>query len=146
MDDKKGFQIEDDLLLLNPKNYDTIRDYIIKVNEYRVLLKDCGNPMKDDRLIHQILKKLPTEYANFVSSFNTHRLTMGSTYQKPSFDGFADMLIVEQSHLVDFGLLKSSKTKALVASDEHKSSQGGKNNNKKQWKQKTQSKTQQSSS
>ena len=61
---------------------------------------------------------------------------MGSAYQKPSFDAFADMLIVEQSHLVDFGLLKSSKTKALVTSDEQKSSQGGKSNNKKQWKQK----------
>ena len=68
---------------------------------------------------------------------------MGSTYQKPSFDGFADMLIVQQSHLVDFGLLKLSKTKALVATDDHKSSQGEKsNNNKKQWKQKTQSETQ----
>ena len=60
---------------------------------------------------------------------------MGSAYQKPSFDAFADMLIVEQSHLVNFGLLKSSKTKALVTSDEKKSSQRGKNNNKKkQWK------------
>ena len=76
--------------------------------------------MKDYRLIHHILKRLPTEYSNFVSSFNTHKLTMGSAYQKPSFDGFADMLIVQQSHLVDFGLLKSSKTKALVATDDHK--------------------------
>ena len=80
VDEEKGFQIEDDLLLLDPKNYDTIQDYIIKVNEYRALLKDCGNPMKDDRLIHHILKRLPSEYANFVSSFNTHKLTMGSAY------------------------------------------------------------------
>ena len=95
VDEEKGFQVEDDLLLLDPKNYDTIQDYIIKVNEHRALLKDCGNPMKDDRLIHHILKKLPSEYANFVLSFNTHRLTMGFSYQKPSFDGFVDMLIVE---------------------------------------------------
>ena len=135
VDEEKGFQIEDDLLLLDPKNYDTIHDYIIKFNEYRELLQDCGIPMKDDRLIHHILKRLPSEYSNFVLSFNTHNLTMGSAYQKPSFDGFADMLIVQQSHLVDFGLLKSSKTKALVATDDHKSSQGGKrSNNKKQWK------------
>ena len=146
MDEEKGFQIEDDLLPLDPKNFDTIQDFIIKVNESRAVLKDCGNPIKDDKLINHILKRLPLEYTNFFSSFNTHRLTMGSAYQKPSFDGFADMLIVEKSHLVDFGLLKSSKTKALVASDEHKSSQGGKNNKKKQWKQKTQSETQQSSS
>lgn len=125
VDEEKGFQIEDDLLLLDPKNYDTIQHYIIKVNEYRALLKDCGIPMKDDRLIHHILKRLPSEYANFVPSFNTHKLTMGFAYQKPSFDDFVDMLIVQQSHLVDFGLLKSSKTKALVATNEHKSSQGG---------------------
>ena len=78
VNEDKGFQIEDDLLLLDPKNYDTIQDYIIKVNEYRALLKDCGNPISDDRLIHHILKRLPTEYSNFVSSFNTHKLTMGS--------------------------------------------------------------------
>ena len=41
VDEEKGFQIEDDLVLLDPKNYDTIQDYTIKVNEYRALLKDC---------------------------------------------------------------------------------------------------------
>ncbi len=131
VDEEKGFQIQDDLLFLDLKNYDTIYDYIIKVNKYRALLKDCGNPMKDDRLIHHILKRLRSKYANFVSSFNTHKLTIGSSYLKPSFDAFVDMLIVEQSHLMDFGLLKSSKIKTLVASDDHKSSQGGKSNKKK---------------
>jgi hypothetical protein len=88
--------------------------------------------MKDERLIHHILKKLPSEYAPFVSSFNTHRLTMGSAYHKPSFDGFIDILIKEQSHLIDQGLLTTSKSKALVVSNDTKSSQGGKgsNNNK----------------
>ena len=48
VDEEKGFQIKDDLLLLDPKNFDTIQDYIKKANELRALLKDCGNPMKDD--------------------------------------------------------------------------------------------------
>ena len=89
--------------------------------------------MKDEKLIHHILKRLPSEYASIVSSYNTHRLTMGSAYQKPTFDAFAEMLIVEQSHLMDLGLLMTSKTKVLVASDENQSSQGGKSssNNKK---------------
>lgn len=131
---------------MDPKNFDRIQDYINKANEYRALIKDCGNPMKDDKLIHHILKRLPSEYASFVLSYNTHRLIMGSAYQKPTF---AEMLIVEQSHLIDLGLLMTSKTKALVTSDEHQSSQGGKsssNNKKMQWKQKSQSETQQSSS
>ena len=90
--------------------------------------------MKEENLIHHILKRLPLEYASFVFSFNTHRLTMGSAYQKPTFDAIAEMLIGEQSHLRDLGLLTKSKTKSLVVSDEHKSSQGGEsssNNNKK---------------
>ena len=90
--------------------------------------------MKDERLIHHILKKLPQEYAPFVLSFNTHRLTMGSAYHKPSFDAFTDILIKEKTHLIDQGLLTTSKSKALVVSNDTKSSQGGKgsNNNKKQ--------------
>ena len=65
VDEEKGFQIKDDLLLLDPKNFDTIQDYVNKANELRSLLKDCGNPMKDDRMIHHILKRLPIEYAYF---------------------------------------------------------------------------------
>ena len=47
---------------------------------------------------------------------------MGSAFQNPTFDAFAEMLIFEQSKLIDMGLLTSSKTKALVASDENQSS------------------------
>lgn len=53
-------EIDDDLLLLDPKNFDTIQDYVKKVNELRAILNDCGNPMKDDILIHHILKRLPS--------------------------------------------------------------------------------------
>ena len=63
VDEEKGFQVEDDRLLLDLKNFDTIQDYITKANDHRALLKDCGNPMKDGRLIHHILKKLPSKYA-----------------------------------------------------------------------------------
>ena len=95
MDEEKGFQIENNLLRLDPKNFETIQDYITKANEYRALLKDCGNPMKDEKLIHHILKRLPSEYASFVLSYNTHSLTMGSAYQKPTFDSFVEMLILK---------------------------------------------------
>ena len=57
---------------------------------------------------------------------------MGTAYHKPSFDSFTDILIKEQSHLMDKGLLTTSKSKALVVSNDTKSSKGGKgsNNNK----------------
>ena len=94
MDEEKGFQIEDDLLLLDPNNFDTLQYYINKANELRALLKDCGKPMKDDRLIHYILKRLTSEYASFVLSYNTHKLTMGGAFTKPTFDAFEKMLML----------------------------------------------------
>jgi hypothetical protein len=44
VDEEKGFQIEDDILLLIPKSFDTIQDYINKANEFRALLKDVVMP------------------------------------------------------------------------------------------------------
>ena len=133
VDEEKGFQIEDDLLLLDPKNFDTIQDYVNKANELRALLKDCGNPMKDDILIHHILKRLPSKYAYFFLSYNTHRLTMGSAFTKPSFDVFTEMLMLEKSKLIDMEIIKSSKSTTLLTSNENQTNQGGKcfTNNKK---------------
>ena len=77
-------------------------------------------------MIHHILKRLPLEYASFVSSHNTHKLTMGSAFTMPSFDAFAKMLMLEQSKLIDMGILKSSKSTTLVASHENQSIKVGK--------------------
>ena len=60
----------------------------------------------------------------FVSSYNTYGLTMEIYFTKSSFDAFVEMLMLEQSKLIDMGILKSSKTKALVASNENQSNQG----------------------
>ena len=58
---------------------------------------------------------------------------MGSSFTKTTFDAFVEMLMLEQSKLIDMGILTSSKSKALVASNENQSNQGGKSstNNKK---------------
>ena len=74
---------------------------------------------------------------------------MRSAFIKPSFDALVEMLMLEQSKLIDMGILTSLKTKELVASNENQSNQGRKSytdSKKKQWKQKSQSETQQSSS
>ena len=74
------------------------------------------------------MRKLPPEYVSFFLSFNTHKLTLGSSYTMPSFDSFTEVLMVEQSNLMSMGILKSSKSKALVAS---KGNQGKGSNKKK---------------
>ena len=69
---------------------------------------------------------------------------MGSAFTKPSFDAFVEMLMLEQSKLIDMGILMSSKTKALATYNENRSNQGEKsstNGKKKKWKQKSQLET-----
>lgn len=44
------YKIEDELISLHPRSFDSIQDFIIKVNELRKKLNDCGNPIKHDRL------------------------------------------------------------------------------------------------
>ena len=52
----------------------------------------------------------------FFFSFNTHKLTMVPSYSMPSFDSFTKILMVEQTKLMNTGILKYSKSKALVSS------------------------------
>ena len=68
---------------------------------------------------------------------------MGSGYTKPTFEKFAEMLITEYDILVGMGILKSSKSKALVANEGNSSGKNS-NNKQKQWKDKPQADTQQS--
>ena len=128
VDEDMAFTIEDKLLKLDPRNFNTIKDYLTQVDNYRAQLKDCGEPIKKGKIIKHIMTHLPPEYAPFVSSFNAHKLTMGSAYIKPLFDFFIQMVVLEHDNLVSMGILQSSKTKALV---ENEGNSSGKNSNKK---------------
>ena len=118
VDKARGFELDDNLMSLDPKEFKTIQDYITKAHELRSMVKDCGITIDDEKLIHNLMRKLPIEYAPFFSSFNTHKLTLGSSY----------IMLVEQPNLMRMDILKSSKFKALVDS---KCNQG-KGSNKKQ--------------
>lgn len=78
------------------------------------MLKDCDIEKKDAKLIFNLLVKLPFENSSFVSSFQTHRLTMGNFYAPPSFDAFAKMLMYEQAKLTSMGIIKTSKSTTLM--------------------------------
>ena len=88
------------------------------MNELRKKLNDCGSPIKDDRLIYLIHNKLPSEYSTFVSSFNTMKTTLGASYKKITFDDYAQLLEDEIVKLITMSILKSSKSKTLVANNE----------------------------
>ena len=112
------FKIEDELVSLDPKTFDSIQDFIINVNELRMKLNECGSPIKDDRLVYPIHNKLPSEYSTFVSSYNTSKTTLGFAYQKVSFDHYAELLDKEEKKLKSMRILNSPKSKALVENNE----------------------------
>lgn len=145
VDEIKGYKLDSELTTLDLKDFDTIQDYVTKATELRAKLKDCGIDKKDTQLVYNLLDKLPSEYVAFVSSFHTHRSAQGSSYTSPSFDSFTEMLILEQSKLTMMGILKSSKSQALVANKGNQSNQG-KGKNQKQPKSKPQQDGAQSSS
>lgn len=128
VDKARGFELDENIMSLDPKEFDIIQDYITKAHELRSMVKDCEITIEDEKLIYNLMRKLPPVYASFVLSFNTHKLTLGSSYTMPSFDSFTEILMVEQSTLMSTGILKSSKSKALVASKGNQ----GKGSNKKQ--------------
>ena len=111
VDEDMAYTIEDKLLKLDPRSFDTIKDYLTQVENYRAQLKDCGEPIKDGNMIKHIMTHLPPEYAPFVSNFNTHKLMMGSAYIKPSFEKFSKMLVLEHCNLVSIGILQSPRPK-----------------------------------
>ena len=105
VDEDMAYTIEDKLLKLDPRSFDTIKDYLTQVDNYRVQLKDCGEPIKDGKMIKPIMTHLPPKYDPLVPSFNTHKLTMGSAYIKPSFEKFSEMLVLKHDNLVSMGIL-----------------------------------------
>ena len=110
VDEDMAYTIEDNLLKLDPRNFNTIKDYLTQVDMYKTLLKDCGEPIKDGKLIKHVMTHFPAEYAAFVSSYNTHTLRMGNAFTKPSFESFLGMLVLEHENLVwEFSSLQRPK-------------------------------------
>ena len=89
MTEEDVYKIEDEFISLDPKSFDSTQDFIIKLNKLRTKLNDCGSPIKDERLIYLIQNKLPSKYSTFVSSFKTTKATLGSSYQKITFDEYS---------------------------------------------------------
>ena len=88
IDEHMAYTIEDNIIKLDPRNLDTIKYYLTQIDMYKAQIKDCGEPIKDGNLIKHVMTHLPLEYGTFVSSYNTHNLTMGSAFTKPLFESF----------------------------------------------------------
>ncbi|XP_059066095.1 uncharacterized protein LOC131857473 [Cryptomeria japonica] len=113
----RGYQIDNDLMNLDPKSFNNIQDYISKIKQLRIQLTDCKITKEDLQLILNVLSKLGQEYSVFISGFHTNRISMGTAYVQPTFDAFSDLLIQEEAKLIQMGIIKTSKSQALIASE-----------------------------
>ena len=115
-DEMRGHILENELISLDPRNFDNIQDYFTKFKALLLQLNECGidKSTEENKLILAILSKLGPQYAVFVSAFHTIRLTTGKSWKMPTLDAFIESLVHEQDKLIKMGTLKSSKAHALV--------------------------------
>ena len=81
------FQLENELLTLDPSNFPSIEDYLSKFKTLKLLLEACKVTKEEEPLIYGILAKLPLAYSVFVSTFHSIRealFNVGNKYKTPS--------------------------------------------------------------
>jgi hypothetical protein len=88
-DELRAYSLENELIGLNPSNFDSLQEYFTKFKSLLVHLKDCKVEKKDEQLILSILSKLGLDYSVFVSSFHASKLTT-LKWKMPSLDDFID--------------------------------------------------------
>ena len=74
-DDLRVYQLDNELMSLQPSNFETLNDFFTKFKHIVLLLKQCKVEKEDDQLILTILSKLGADYLVFVSTFRVGKLT-----------------------------------------------------------------------
>ena len=69
------YQLENELMSLQPSNFETLNEFFTKFKNIVFLLKQCKVEKEDDQLILAILSKLGVDYSVFVSTFHARKLT-----------------------------------------------------------------------
>ena len=106
-DDLREYQLENELMSLQPSNFETLNDFFTKFKNIVLLLKQCKVEKEDDQLILAILSKLGTDYSVFVSTFRVGKLTTPG-WKIPSLNAFIESLTSEYDKLVQMGIIRSS--------------------------------------
>jgi hypothetical protein len=75
----RAFQLENELLTLDPSNFPSIEDYLSKFKTLKLILEGCKVTKEEGPLIYGILSKLPATYSVFVSTFHSTRESLIST-------------------------------------------------------------------
>ena len=100
-DDLRVYQLENELMSLQPSNFETLNDLFTKLKHIVLLLKQC-NVEEDGQLILAILSKLGADYSVFVSTFRAGKLTTLG-WNMPTLNAFIESLTNEQTSLSRWG-------------------------------------------
>ena len=98
-DDLRIYQLENELISLQPSNFKTLNDFFTEFKYLVLQLMQCDVKKEDDQLILAILSKLGADYSVFVSTFHSGKLTTPG-WKMPSLNAFSESLTSEHDNLV----------------------------------------------
>jgi hypothetical protein len=119
-DELRAYSLDNELIGLNPSNFDSLQEYFTKFKSLLVQLKDFKVVKKYEKLIISILSKLGPDYSVSVSSFHALKLTT-LKWKMPYLDDFIEELTEDHEKLVSIGSINGSIYNSLVANEARKS-------------------------
>ena len=114
-DDLRVYQLENELMSLQPSNFETLNDFFTNLKHNFLLLKQCNVEKEDDQIILAILSKLGADYSVFVSTFRVGKLTT-PRWKMHTLNAFIESLTNEHDKLVQMGVIRYSCDQALHVS------------------------------
>ena len=97
--DLRVYLLENELMSLQPSNFETLNEFFTKFKHIVLLLKQCKVEKEDDQLILTILSKLGADYLVFVSTFCVGKLTT-PRWKMTTLNAFIKSLTSEHDKLV----------------------------------------------
>ena len=107
-----AYQLKNELMSLQPSNFETLNDLFTKFKHTVLLLKQCKLEKEDDQIILTILSNLGADYLVFVSTFCVGKLTTPG-WKMPTLNAFIESPTNEHDKLVQMGIIRSSHDQAL---------------------------------
>ena len=114
-DDFRVYQLENELMSLQPGNFKTLNYFFTKFKHIVLLLQQCEVKKEDDQIILAILSKIGADYSVFVSTFHAGNLTTLG-WKMATLNAFIESLTSKHDNLVHMGIIISSHDQALFAS------------------------------
>ena len=98
-DDLRVYQLENELMSLQPSNFKTLNDFFTKFKHTVLLLKQCKVKKEYYQLILTILSKIGDDYLVFVSTFRAGKLTTPG-WKMLTLNAFIESLTNEHEKIV----------------------------------------------